>query len=65
MFVNLTSALILQRRYVTENSTTDPFVGWLIDVANTTNPPLVNSMSWGSIEQVGAVSALWLFVRCV
>jgi len=38
--------------YVTDNSTTDPFVGWLVDVANTTNPPLVNSMSWGSIEQV-------------
>ena len=38
--------------YVTSNSTTDPFVGWLVDIANTTNPPLVNSMSWGSVEQV-------------
>lgn len=38
--------------YVTDNSTTDPFVAWLVDVANTTNPPLANSMSWGSIEQV-------------
>jgi hypothetical protein len=38
--------------YVTDNSTTDPFVAWVADVANMTNPPLVNSMSWGSIEQV-------------
>jgi hypothetical protein len=38
--------------YVTNNSTTDPFVAWVTDVANSTNPPLVNSISWGSLEQV-------------
>ena len=38
--------------YVQNTNTSDPFVDWIVDVANTTNPPLVNSISWGSIEQV-------------
>jgi hypothetical protein len=49
--------------YVTENSTTDPFVAWVTDISNTANPPLANSMSWGSVEQVCAsfcVSSLGL-----
>lgn len=35
-----------------DNTTTDPFVAWVTDIASATNPPLVNSMSWGTIEQV-------------
>lgn len=31
---------------------TDPFTSWITDVANTPNPPLSNSVSWGAIEQV-------------
>ena len=30
----------------------DPFVQWVTDIANSPNPPLVNSMSWGSSELV-------------
>lgn len=30
----------------------DPFIEWITDVANTRNPPLVNSISWGIVEQV-------------
>jgi hypothetical protein len=39
--------------YVTDESTTDPFVAWVTDIADMDNPPLTNSMSWGSTEQVG------------
>ena len=31
---------------------TDPFVAYVTDIANMANPPLVNSVSWGAIEQV-------------
>lgn len=31
---------------------TDPFIDWITAVADTSNPPLVNSISWGSTEQV-------------
>ena len=34
------------------NSTLDPYVLWLVDVAADPNPPLTNSMSWGSNEIV-------------
>jgi hypothetical protein len=34
--------------------TADPFVTWVTDLANDSDPPKSNSMSWGSIEQVGA-----------
>ena len=34
------------------NGGEDPFVDWITDVANSANPPLVNSISWGSVEQV-------------
>jgi len=30
----------------------DPFVAYVTDIANMANPPLVNSISWGAIEQV-------------
>lgn len=38
--------------YQEQTDTSDPFVDWITDVANASNPPLVNSISWGSIEQV-------------
>jgi hypothetical protein len=30
----------------------DPFLEWIVDVADTPHPPLVHTISWGSIEQV-------------
>jgi len=33
--------------------TSDPFLTWITNVANSPNPPMVNSISWGSIEMVG------------
>jgi hypothetical protein len=30
----------------------DPFIDWITEVADASDPPLVNSISWGSIEQV-------------
>jgi tripeptidyl-peptidase-1 len=38
--------------YQPQTDTSDPFVDWATDVANSTNPPLANSISWGSVEQV-------------
>jgi tripeptidyl-peptidase-1 len=38
--------------YQEYTATSDPFLDWITDVANTVNPPLVNSISWGSTEQV-------------
>jgi subtilase family serine protease len=35
----------------------DPFVEWITAVADTPNPPLVNSISWGSMELVSAVTS--------
>lgn len=32
--------------------TSDPFLTWITDVANSPTPPLVNSISWGSMEVV-------------
>ena len=37
--------------YVTENSNEDPFVAYCIELSEATNPPLSNSISWGTIEQ--------------
>jgi len=39
----------------------DPFTDWITDVANDPNPPLVNSMSWGSIEQGNSASSMTSF----
>lgn len=36
--------------------TTDPFLTWITNVANSPNPPLVNSISWGSMEMVSVCS---------
>mmetsp|Transcript_15148 Transcript_15148/g.33417 ORF Transcript_15148/g.33417 Transcript_15148/m.33417 type:complete len:776 (-) Transcript_15148:189-2516(-) len=47
--------------YVTEEGTDDPFTDWVTDIANTVNPPLVNSMSWGSIEITQSVSSMNTF----
>ena len=30
----------------------DPFIDWIVDVSDSEDPPLVNSISWGSVEQV-------------
>jgi hypothetical protein len=30
----------------------DPFTAWILQVAGDPNPPLVNSISYGSVEQV-------------
>ena len=39
--------------YVDESDTgPDPFVAFVTALANTPHPPLVNSISWGSVEQV-------------
>ena len=32
---------------------TNPFISWALDVADESDPPKANSISWGSIEQVG------------
>jgi len=47
--------------YVTDQSSTDPFVAWVTDIANTPNPPLANSMSWGSVEQGSSSDTLTSF----
>ena len=36
---------------------------WVVDIANEANPPLVNSMSWGTIEQVSKCRVGWCLVR--
>lgn len=38
--------------YVTNTTETDPFLLYLIQLADKLKPPLVNSISWGGIEQV-------------
>jgi subtilase family serine protease len=40
----------------------NPFVLWVTDVANMTNPPLVNSISWGSNELVCMI--ILIVLRC-
>jgi hypothetical protein len=42
--------------YTSSNTGTDPFVAWITDVANESNPPTANSVSWGAIEQVLSLS---------
>eukprot|EP00600_Ochromonadales_sp_CCMP1393_P002009 CAMPEP_0174989614 /NCGR_PEP_ID=MMETSP0004_2-20121128/20831_1 /TAXON_ID=420556 /ORGANISM="Ochromonas sp., Strain CCMP1393" /LENGTH=658 /DNA_ID=CAMNT_0016243065 /DNA_START=318 /DNA_END=2294 /DNA_ORIENTATION=+ len=39
----------------------DPFTHWITEVANTANPPLVNSMSWGSTESLNSASTMTQF----
>jgi len=46
--------------YVPPTSNQDPFVDWITAVANESDPPLVNSISWGSIEQVRVVSSIFV-----
>jgi tripeptidyl-peptidase-1 len=41
-----------------KGSDTTPFFDWIKAIAATTNPPLVNSMSYGSIEQENSASLL-------
>lgn len=36
----------------------DPFVDFVTELADMPNPPLVNSMSWGSVEQVRATRGI-------
>lgn len=36
-------------------ATGDPFVDWIIDVANDPHPPMSNSISWGAFEEAVSV----------
>eukprot|EP00428_Durinskia_dybowskii_P062055 CAMPEP_0170380796 /NCGR_PEP_ID=MMETSP0117_2-20130122/14069_1 /TAXON_ID=400756 /ORGANISM="Durinskia baltica, Strain CSIRO CS-38" /LENGTH=661 /DNA_ID=CAMNT_0010636329 /DNA_START=129 /DNA_END=2114 /DNA_ORIENTATION=+ len=47
--------------YQAQTGTSDPFVDWATDVANSTNPPLSNSISWGSTEQANAKETMNAF----
>ena len=38
--------------HVSSDNGQDPFLAWIIEVSNDSNPPSVNSISWGSDEQV-------------
>lgn len=38
--------------YVTNTTEMDPFLLYLIQLGESSKPPLVNSISWGGIEQV-------------
>lgn len=39
--------------YVSDNNgNSDPFVTWLLELADEDNPPTSNSISWGAVEQV-------------
>ena len=40
---------------------TNAFLAWILDVAAESNPPLVNSISWGSVEQNNARSIMTQF----
>lgn len=33
-------------------ATSNPFLTWIVSVSNTKKPPLSNSISWGTVEQV-------------
>lgn len=49
--------------YVDESETgPDPFVAFVTALSDTPNPPLVNSISWGSIEQVLIVLIMFLVI---
>ena len=41
----------------------NPFVAFVTDLANDSDPPFVNSISYGSIEQVGLFSADMFFPK--
>jgi hypothetical protein len=43
------------------DSDTDPFVVWITQVADMTNPPLVHSISWGAVEQVRIMLSTHLY----
>lgn len=38
----------------------NPFIGWITSVSNTAKPPLSNSISWGSVEQVSITTVYYL-----
>ena len=38
--------------YVTNTSETDPFLLYVLQLGDLSKPPLVNSISWGAVEQV-------------
>ncbi len=48
-------AQVTASNYWYVSDATDPFVAWITTVATEANPPQVNSMSWGTIEQVNKV----------
>jgi tripeptidyl-peptidase-1 len=50
--------------YVDSSGSSDPFVAWITDVADESNPPRSNSISWGSTEQVGSLTTFVHFMLC-
>ncbi len=52
--------------YVDDSGSTDPFVAWITDVADSSDPPKSNSISWGADEFVsscaGCAAVLLTFV---
>ena len=40
------------------DNSTDPFLQWITDVADTPHPPMVNSISYGMVEQVRTTCAV-------
>ena len=44
--------------YTANTGATNPFVDWITAVSSDPDPPLINSVSWGSIEQVSRFSIL-------
>ena len=47
--------------WVTDSSSTDPFLAWITAVADETNPPKSNSMSWGSVEELESAATMTSF----
>lgn len=47
--------------YQDDSSTEDVFLAWILSVASETDPPLVNSISYGEIEQAVDASTLYSF----
>ena len=38
--------------YASSSYSTDPFVSWIMSVADESDPPQANSISWGAVENV-------------
>jgi len=47
--------------WVDDSTSTDPFLAWILAVADMTNPPLSNSLSWGTIENLESSAVMHAF----